>query len=88
MIEKSILKVEQVKYQDFEPICSCDECIFKRPLREWCRKLAVPLPEGRRCNRSIRKTSSKKSWSVGKLGFYGDIGVEKNEKAKGKWYLL
>jgi hypothetical protein len=46
-----------MKYPDTEPICSCDECIYKDPKRERCRKMVAPLPSGRRCSASIHKTS-------------------------------
>jgi hypothetical protein len=45
-----------MQYPETEPICSCDECVYKFPKQEWCHRLSVELPKGRRCSLSIRKT--------------------------------
>jgi hypothetical protein len=38
-------------------ICQCQECIYKHPRKEYCRRMGAPLPKGRACSASIRKNS-------------------------------
>ena len=46
-----------MKYPPTEPICSCDECIYKAPERDRCRKVGGEiLPKGRRCSGSLSRT--------------------------------
>lgn len=47
-----------MKYPQPHEEITCDECIYKYPHRERCRKLLSKLPVWRKCSGAIRKTDN------------------------------